>query len=81
MKLLICRGCGRRLGNPEIALNLKLRGRGIGGFFCENCLSEQTGSTVAELREIIRFFTENGCELFSVHYVDEECEAWNNGSL
>ncbi len=72
MKLLLCRECGRRLCNPEVALNLKIHGRGTCLFFCENCLAEQTDSSIAELREIVRFFTENGCELFSRHYVDEE---------
>ena len=72
MKSLLCRECGRRLRNPEVALNLKFRGKGTGVFFCENCLAEQTGSTVAELREMVLFFTEYGCEIFSGHYVDEE---------
>ncbi len=72
MKLLRCRGCGRRLRNPEVALNLKIHGRGTCAFYCENCLSEQTDSSVEELRELVRFFTENGCELFSRQYVDEE---------
>ena len=72
MKLLLCNTCGRRLRNPEVALNLKIHGQGTGAFFCEDCLSEQTDSTVTELREMMRFFMENGCELFSRHYVDEE---------
>ena len=72
MKRLYCRDCGRSLRNPEVALNLKIHGRGTCVFFCENCLAEQTDSSIAELREIVRFFTENGCELFSRHYVDEE---------
>ena len=72
MKRLYCHGCGRPLRNPEVALNLKLRGRGIGFFYCEGCLSERTGSPAADLREMVRYFTENGCELFSRPYVDEE---------
>ena len=72
MKRLYCRDCGRSLRNPEVALNLKIRGKAIGTFFCEACLSERTGSTIAELRDLARFFAENGCELFSMHYVDEE---------
>ena len=72
MKHLYCRGCGQSLRNPEVALNLKLRGKGIGCFYCESCLSERTGSSPADLRDLVRYFTENGCELFSRHYVDEE---------
>ena len=72
MKLLLCHDCGRRLRSPEVALNLKIHGRGTGMFCCETCLSERMDSTVADLREMARFFMENGCELFSRHYVDEE---------
>ena len=72
MKRLRCHTCGQSLKNPEVALNLKLRGRGIGFFYCEGCLAAQTGSTPADLQELVRYFTENGCELFSRHYVDEE---------
>ena len=72
MKRLLCHGCGRSLRNQEVALNLKIRGRSIGVFYCEDCLSERTDSTAGELRELARFFTENGCELFSRKYVNEE---------
>ncbi|MBR2601224.1 MAG: hypothetical protein IKE08_00880 [Clostridia bacterium] len=53
-------------------MNLKIRGRSIGVFYCEDCLSERTDSTAGELRELVRFFTEHGCELFSRQYVNEE---------
>ncbi len=72
MKRLNCRGCGRALRNVEVALNLKLRGRATGVFLCEECLAKSLNGTPAELREMARFFTENGCELFSGHYVDGE---------
>ena len=72
MKRLLCHGCGRSLRNQEVALNLKIRGRSIGAFYCEDCLSERTDSTAGELRELVRFFTEHGCELFSRQYVNEE---------
>ena len=63
MKRLLCHDCGRSLRNQEVALNLKIRGRSIGVFYCEDCLSERTDSTVGEL---------HGCELFSRQYVNEE---------
>ena len=72
MKRLLCHDCGKNLRNQEIALNLKIRGRSVGVFYCEDCLSERTDSTVAELRELARFFSEHGCALFSRHYVNEE---------
>lgn len=72
MKRLLCRDCGSSLGNRETALNLKLRGRSVGVFYCESCLARRMDSTAGELRELARYFSENGCELFSAHYVDEE---------
>ena len=72
MKRLPCNECGRSRRNQEIALNLKIRGRSIGVFYCEDCLSERMDSTVGELRELARFFSEHGCELFSRQYVNEE---------
>ena len=72
MKRLYCYSCGERLLNSEVALNLKLRGRSVGLFFCAACLAERMDTTADELQELTRYFTENGCELFSRHYVDEE---------
>lgn len=70
MKRLLCRCCGTELGNTEIALNLKLRGRSVGTFFCMECLSRRTGNTVEELEQLADYFTENRCELFQRKYVD-----------
>ena len=69
MKRLICRDCGAELRNTEIALNLKLRGRAVGNFFCTDCLSLYTGGTAEELNRMADYFTENNCELFQRDYV------------
>ena len=71
MKRILCRECREKLGNREIALNLKLRGRAVGTFFCLRCLAVQTGSTGEELTQMAVFFQANGCELFARKYVDE----------
>ncbi|GHU84187.1 hypothetical protein FACS1894196_4920 [Clostridia bacterium] len=52
-------------------MNLKLRGRSIGTFFCLHCLSRWVDCAPAELRQMIVFWGENGCELFEHTYVDE----------
>lgn len=71
MKRLLCIGCETVLRNDEIALNLKLRGRSTGTFFCMNCLARQMDCGVDELSELARFFRRNGCELFQRNYVNE----------
>ncbi len=72
MKRILCRCCEAPLGNMEIALNLKLRGRAVGTFFCLSCLAGRMESAPEELAQLARFFQENGCELFSRQYVDEQ---------
>ncbi len=71
MKRILCRCCDLSLGNTEIALNLKLRGRAVGTFFCLRCLAERMESAPEELSQLAWFFKENGCELFSRQYVDD----------
>lgn len=53
-------------------MNLKLRGRSVGMFYCMLCLSDRTDSTVEELEQMADYFTQNGCELFQTKYVDGE---------
>lgn len=53
-------------------MNLKLRGRSVGMFFCMQCLSMQTDSPVEELEQMADYFTQNHCELFGQKYVDRE---------
>ena len=72
MRRLLCRDCRKELGNREIAMNLKLRGRSVGTFFCMQCLSSQTDSPAEELEQMADYFTQNHCELFGQKYVDRE---------
>jgi len=72
MKQLLCKVCQTALSNDEIALNLKLRGRSVGTFFCPGCFSNRLNCTENELMEMMAFFRENGCELFAHRYVNEQ---------
>lgn len=70
LRRLLCRDCGKELIDREIAMNLKLRGRAIGTFFCMGCLAERVSGTVEELEQMADYFTRNQCELFQRKYVD-----------
>lgn len=72
MKQLLCTDCANTLCNDEIALNLKLRGRSTGTFFCLRCFSRRLDCTQDELMQMANFFRENGCELFANKYVNEQ---------
>lgn len=72
MKRILCESCKSSLSNTEIALNLKLRGRAVGSFFCLRCLAEKIDSPPQELMRLAEYFRENGCELFSRQYVKDE---------
>jgi hypothetical protein len=72
MKSIGCGDCGSPLGNMEIALNLKLRGRAAGTLFCLQCLGQRLDCPREELTRMADFFRENGCELFSRRYVEEQ---------
>lgn len=72
MKRILCARCGASLGNTEIALNLKLRGRAVGTFYCLDCLAGILDSDRAALTRLADHFRENGCELFARQYVLEQ---------
>ena len=72
MKRLLCKDCQRVLVNDEIALNLKLRNRSIGTFYCLGCFSKRFDLEKNKLTEMAAFFKENGCELFTRRYVNEQ---------
>ena len=56
MKRIGCGDCGAPLGNMEIALNLKLRGRAARTFFCLQCLGQQLDCPREELKRMAVFF-------------------------
>ncbi|MBE5799068.1 MAG: hypothetical protein E7321_03860 [Clostridiales bacterium] len=71
MRCIRCEGCKSLLGNMEIALNLKLRGRAVSRFYCLSCLAQQLGCTRSALEEMAAFYSSGGCELFAREYVCE----------
>lgn len=56
--------CGKRLSKDTIALNMKLLGRNTDGRMCLKCLAKFLNTTVLELRQQIKEFKEQGCNLF-----------------
>lgn len=71
MKHILCVDCGRALGDTGIALNLKLRGRATGRFFCLACLAQKLDCDEENLRSMAEYYRANGCELFAQTYVSE----------
>lgn len=70
MKRILCVDCGRSLGDTEVALNLKLRGRATGRLSCLACLAQKLDCDEEKLRSMAEYYRENGCELFARVYVD-----------
>ena len=71
MKHISCADCGESLGNAEIALNLKLRGRSTGRFSCLACLARRLDCGEEKLRSMAEYYRDNGCELFARDYLGE----------
>ena len=59
-----CDACGCGLVRDEIALNRKLNGLDTEEFLCLDCMAEEFGVTVQDLRDKIEDFKESGCTLF-----------------
>ena len=60
----LCCGCGKALKKDEVALSQKLIDVDTEEFYCLDCLAENVGCTVQDLREKIQEFKEQGCTLF-----------------
>lgn len=56
--------CGKRLSKDMIALNMKLLGRNTEARMCLKCLSEFLEVPKKQLKEDIKKFKQNGCNLF-----------------
>ncbi len=69
MKRISCCDCGKNMGDMEIALNLKLLGRHIGNFHCDQCLAKVLDCSQAKLIRLARHYQESGCILFQRNYV------------
>ena len=72
MKRLLCEDCSATLDNMETSLNLKLRGRAVGTFYCLRCLGDRMDCLPEELVKLAAYFRDNGCELFAREYVDKQ---------
>lgn len=64
MKGIRCTGCGTALATDEMALCMRLFGRGTARFQCLPCMAAALGTTQEELQSRIEYFKRGGCELF-----------------
>lgn len=56
--------CGKKIKKDAIGLSMKYFGRSIEKFFCMDCLSKQLGRTKKQLKQDIKDFKMQGCDLF-----------------
>ncbi len=71
MKTVYCQHCGEKIYNDEIALNIKIFGKQVGGIRCYDCLSAFLGCNSGKLREISLFYKNTGCSVFQNKYTYE----------
>ena len=65
MKPTKCIVCLEALCPDEVALNQRLLGNQIGGFYCLDCLARRMDSTPSVMRELIAQFKEMNCVYFT----------------
>lgn len=63
-KKIVCCDCGKPLKKYEVALTRKLIDVEAEEFYCIDCMAENIGCTVEDLRIKIDEFKEQGCTLF-----------------
>lgn len=60
-----CKICGKKVNkNDEIAMNLKLLGRGVNSYFCKKHLMEYLNINKEQWKMYVEDFKKSGCELF-----------------
>jgi len=60
-----CKICGKKVNkNDEIAMNLKLLGRGVNSYFCKKHLMEYLDINKEQWKMYVEDFKKSGCELF-----------------
>ena len=63
-KKQVCCNCGKVLVKDEVALTKKLIDPEAEEFFCLDCMAENIGCTIDDLKDKIVEFKEQGCTLF-----------------
>lgn len=61
---VVCCDCGKVLKKDEIALTRKLIDADAEEFYCIECMADNIGCTVEDLKIKIVEFKEQGCTLF-----------------
>lgn len=59
-----CTCCDKKLKKNDIALSMKFYGRQIEKFKCLKCMSIELGTTQKDLKERVKEFKKDGCDLF-----------------
>lgn len=72
MKKALCTECGGILCNDDVSFNLRVRGLGIGSFYCLPCLALQWGCQVSFLENKLKLLKDGECSFFKRNYVDEQ---------
>lgn len=70
MKKAFCSKCEIQLINDEVALSLRLLGKGTSNLLCLACLSNRIGCSVEDLTNKANALKKVGCEFFARVYVD-----------
>ena len=63
-----CHRCAENLAHDEIALNLRLFGRGVGRICCLPCLAERLGCGEETLHQQIAHYKGLHCALFEPEF-------------
>lgn len=71
MKAVHCQFCGKRIGNDEIAINIKLFGKQVSFIRCYDCLAGFLGCKKDKLRKTALFYKSTGCSIFQRKYTYE----------
>ena len=63
-KTKVCTDCEKALSKDEVALSRKLIDPDTTEFYCLDCMAENFGCSVEDLKIKIQEFKEQGCTLF-----------------
>lgn len=60
-----CYICGKNLSKDDIGINKKLIDEELTKFLCVECLSNDIGVSIEDIKDKIEEFKEEGCKLFN----------------
>lgn len=63
--MAVCKKCGRKLTQDEVAITKRLISRAATEFLCIDCLADYFRCKKSVILDRIRYYKEMGCTLFS----------------